>query len=401
MSYNPDPKTWRWAPCETHIGSKEKNLPCMEARDPTGVRVPDKVVFEALQAALNPTTWQVPSVRFDADEADYRKWLFIQGGWPQKEDGGPVSPAGVLKGFHDVSDELRKLRRAVRPLYAVTDVEPAADEEIAVNEVLALLERYDDVAKAVKNEDAVAADIADRVMQFVSKDIEKLAETFYAKRRALEEQVEKLQKEGQGQIEKLTDELAKLEEQHKKALQDVAARDALIESMSRSRQLDMASIREFLTKQPFPGMHVTKDGQCEGCDDCAPRHEGCRDFWGQPCRYRWVEKTATASAFWRSDCGTTMSTQAMMDLHKAAREKAARPKPMSLDEVSAAMPWQKCEVTLQGHTITVKATGQIGMNTGRACWQVDCKTCGTQLHENTTGPVHYIYRHLREALEAP
>jgi hypothetical protein len=318
-----------------------------------------------------------------------------------------VSAAGVLKGFHDVVDELRKVRSAVRPLYSAVGVPAEADEEHLVHEVLALLERYDDVAKAVKNEDAVAADIADRVMKFVSKDIEQLAEAFHAKRRVLEEQVEKLQKEAgerevemsamelrvaramsteQGHLEQLVrlkdhikneqsahaktcerlevsraseklladttlklttlqnetvDKLNKLEEQHKKALQEVAARDALIESMSRSRQLDMASIREFVMQAAPP----------EKPDE--------------------------------------------------------RPKPMSFDEVRAALPWSEtangtdCTVTLQGHTITVKANGHTGFNSGRPRFLVACETCEETLHENTTGPAHYIYHHLREALEAP
>lgn len=416
--HNPDPKTWRWAPCDDHISSKEKNLPCLEVRDPTGERVPPQAVFEALQASLKaaapswPPSWlPLRATSVSADEDDYRTWTFIQGGWPQKQGGGPVSPAGVLKGFHDVSDRLRKVRNDVRPLYGAVGLGASnVDEEVVVREVLELLERYHDLAKGVKNDDAVAAGIAEQVVQVVRKDVEAMTEqlsaAFNKKRSVIEDENRRLRKE-------------------------VAARDDLIECLTRSRQLDMVSIREFLKlndPEPEPPPeepdHAQLDEQdkltpqCEGCDDCAPKHEGCRAGGvPAPCRFRWVEKTATASAHWRADCGFTRSVEAMKamwDSQMLARARAEQlaslvgmwviegeiPDNVTAQTVENAWgggPLTDCKLDLWGHTFTVKKTGDIGMNSGRPRYRVVCETCNELLHENTTGPSQHLAWHLREA----
>lgn len=324
MSYNNDPKTWRWAPCNDHRNNPDKRLPCMEVRDEEGRGVPTHVVFETLRALLHEPAGEVELL-----DGSYKDWAFVQGGWPQHtKTGNIVSAAGVLKGFHDVSDELRKVRKVLHPLYGAVGFPHSDDEDEdeagLVRETLDLLERYHDLAKGVKKDDEVAADIASQVVQVVRKDFEVLVDMLRGsapKKRSV------------------------LEDENLKLRKDVAARDELIESLTRSRQLDMESIREFLkleTPPPAPPEEPThaqldeqdkRAPQCKGCDDCAPRHADCNhkvpgggdgllDDVDTPCRFRWVEKTETTSAFWRTDCGFVVSVEDMRQQSRARRQMA-------------------------------------------------------------------------------
>lgn len=57
-------------------------------------------------------------------------------------------------------------------------------------------------------------------------------------------------------------------------------------------------------------------------------------------------------------------------------------------------PMSKLEIR-DGHIFVSAPTGDIGFDSGRPRFKVECLTCNTVLHENTTGPSARIDSHMR------
>ena len=60
---------------------------------------------------------------------------------------------------------------------------------------------------------------------------------------------------------------------------------------------------------------------------------------------------------------------------------------------------EKRSVTIGGHVFCILATEQVGCDSGRRRYRVECHTCELVVHEATTGPHHMARGHLRDVEE--
>jgi len=60
--------------------------------------------------------------------------------------------------------------------------------------------------------------------------------------------------------------------------------------------------------------------------------------------------------------------------------------------------WPDGEPAPEVHDFRVTKTKQIGINTGRPRWHVECRTCKELIHEATTGPGSLIGYHLIDSV---
>ena len=54
---------------------------------------------------------------------------------------------------------------------------------------------------------------------------------------------------------------------------------------------------------------------------------------------------------------------------------------------------------LDGHQLRVTATSEVGCDSGRRRYRVECLTCNEVVHEATTGPRERLAFHLRDVVE--
>lgn len=54
---------------------------------------------------------------------------------------------------------------------------------------------------------------------------------------------------------------------------------------------------------------------------------------------------------------------------------------------------------LDGHQLRVTATREVGCDSGRRRYRVECLTCNEVVHDATTGPRWNLERHLRDVAE--
>jgi hypothetical protein len=67
------------------------------------------------------------------------------------------------------------------------------------------------------------------------------------------------------------------------------------------------------------------------------------------------------------------------------------------DDLPGMKPGDERTLTEDGHTFKITATDQLGCDTGRRRYRVDCVTCNEVVHEATTGPRWNVGFHVREA----
>ena len=70
--------------------------------------------------------------------------------------------------------------------------------------------------------------------------------------------------------------------------------------------------------------------------------------------------------------------------------------PISVYDTAGPRDGQTATFEIDGVSYTVAYNGEQGIDTGRDRFIVECNTCEVLLHENTTGPRHYIEEHHRE-----
>ena len=71
------------------------------------------------------------------------------------------------------------------------------------------------------------------------------------------------------------------------------------------------------------------------------------------------------------------------------------------DDIPDMRPGDERALTEDGHTFRITVTPQLGRNTGRRRYRVECVTCNAVVHEATTGPRWNVGFHVREAWKGP
>jgi hypothetical protein len=75
---------------------------------------------------------------------------------------------------------------------------------------------------------------------------------------------------------------------------------------------------------------------------------------------------------------------------------------MNLGDDALDLPeGQSRDYEIDAHLLRVTATAQVGWNTGRRRYRVECLTCGEVVHVATTGPHWNMRDHVREKGIAP
>jgi hypothetical protein len=69
------------------------------------------------------------------------------------------------------------------------------------------------------------------------------------------------------------------------------------------------------------------------------------------------------------------------------------------DDIDGLRPGESRDYAIDGHHQRVTATGQVGCDTGRRRYRVECLTCDEVVHEATTGAHENMRRHVRFAAE--
>jgi hypothetical protein len=69
------------------------------------------------------------------------------------------------------------------------------------------------------------------------------------------------------------------------------------------------------------------------------------------------------------------------------------------DDVDGLAVGQSRDYMLDGHHQRVTATGEVGIDSGRRRYRVECLTCAEIVHEATTGAFANMERHVRWARE--
>jgi len=69
------------------------------------------------------------------------------------------------------------------------------------------------------------------------------------------------------------------------------------------------------------------------------------------------------------------------------------------DDMPELREGQSRDFVVDGHHLRVTATSELGIDTGRRRYRVECLTCGEIVHEATTGPRWNMARHPRWAAE--
>lgn len=65
------------------------------------------------------------------------------------------------------------------------------------------------------------------------------------------------------------------------------------------------------------------------------------------------------------------------------------------DAIPGMKPGDERVVTESGHTFRITATSELGCDTGRRRYRVECVTCTVVVHEATTGPIWNVKFHVR------
>ena len=58
-------------------------------------------------------------------------------------------------------------------------------------------------------------------------------------------------------------------------------------------------------------------------------------------------------------------------------------------------PAEPCTFTEQGATFCVTPTEEIGVNTGRMCYHIECLSCGEVLRKHSTRATFHVQEHLK------
>lgn len=66
------------------------------------------------------------------------------------------------------------------------------------------------------------------------------------------------------------------------------------------------------------------------------------------------------------------------------------------DAIPGMKPGDRREFAEHGHAIRITATRELGRDTGRRRYRVECISCTTVIHEATTGPIQNVEFHIRE-----
>lgn len=66
------------------------------------------------------------------------------------------------------------------------------------------------------------------------------------------------------------------------------------------------------------------------------------------------------------------------------------------DEIPGMKPGDERNVTQDGHVFRIVATRELGCDTGRRRYRVECLTCEALVHEATTSPSCQIESHFRD-----
>lgn len=66
------------------------------------------------------------------------------------------------------------------------------------------------------------------------------------------------------------------------------------------------------------------------------------------------------------------------------------------DAIPNMRPGDERTLTEDGHTFRIRATSELGCDTGRRRYRVECVTCSVLVHEATTGPQCMAEYHVRE-----
>lgn len=69
------------------------------------------------------------------------------------------------------------------------------------------------------------------------------------------------------------------------------------------------------------------------------------------------------------------------------------------DAIPGMQVGEERSMTIGGHVFRIVATEQVGCDSGRRRYRVECHTCELVVHEATTGPHHMARGHLRDVEE--
>lgn len=69
------------------------------------------------------------------------------------------------------------------------------------------------------------------------------------------------------------------------------------------------------------------------------------------------------------------------------------------DDMPELREGQSHDYAIDGHHLRVMTTGELGCDTGRRRYRVECLTCGEVVHEATTGAHANMKSHVRDAAE--
>lgn len=66
------------------------------------------------------------------------------------------------------------------------------------------------------------------------------------------------------------------------------------------------------------------------------------------------------------------------------------------DDISGLQPGESRDFAIEGHHMRVTATAEVGIDTGRRRYRVECLSCSEIVHKATTGANWNIGFHVRE-----